>query len=62
MGANVAATYLPIILRPDPARVVLRPFIPADDPPGADVLYPEIPSRAQRLGEGMPRIDRDTLR
>ncbi len=46
MGADVAITHLPIVLRPDPARVVLRPFIPADDPP-----RPNIPSRAQRLAE-----------
>ncbi|WP_420382195.1 glycoside hydrolase family 130 protein [Novosphingobium sp.] len=46
MAPDVAVTHLPIILRADPARVVLRPFIPADDPPSTDK-----PNRAQRLTE-----------
>ena len=38
-------TYLPIILRPDPARVVIRPFVPADDP------APRERPRAQRIAD-----------
>ncbi|MEP7350772.1 MAG: glycoside hydrolase family 130 protein [Sphingorhabdus sp.] len=38
-------TYLPIILRPDPARVVIRPFVPADDP------TPRDRPRAQRIAD-----------
>ncbi len=32
MPSAIAITHLPIVLRADPARVVLRPFTPADDP------------------------------
>lgn len=38
-------TYLPIILRPDPSRVVIRPFVPADDP------APRDRPRAQRIAD-----------
>ncbi len=37
--------HLPIILRPDPARVVIRPFVPADDP------APRDRPRAQRIAD-----------
>lgn len=52
MGTDVAITHLPIVLRPDPARVVLRPFIPGDNPPRDNV-----PSRAQRLTERVMALD-----
>ena len=42
---NDIMTYLPIILRPDPARVVIRPFVPADDP------APRERPRAQRIAD-----------
>ena len=29
---SAAVTHLPLTLRPDPSRVVLRPFVPADNP------------------------------
>jgi len=32
MAPDIAITHLPILLRADPTRVVLRPFTPADDP------------------------------
>jgi len=32
-AAAIDLNHLPILLRADPARVVLRPFTPADDPP-----------------------------
>ena len=38
-------THLPMILRPDPARVVIRPFVPADDP------APRDRPRAQRIAD-----------
>ena len=37
--------HIPIILRPDPARVVIRPFVPADDP------APRDRPRAQRIAD-----------
>ena len=43
---HVPITHMPILLRPDPARVVLRPFTPADD----DTPNPtHAPTRAQAL-------------
>ena len=43
--------YLPIILRPDPARVVIRPFVPADDP------APQDRPRAQRIADRVLALD-----
>lgn len=37
--------HIPIVLRPDPARVVIRPFVPADDP------APRDRPRAQRIAD-----------
>lgn len=47
-------THLPLLLRPEPARVILRPFIPADDrsPSGA-----AIGSRAARIAERILSLD-----
>lgn len=52
---DIAITHLPIVLRADPARVVLRPFTPADEPG-------PVPSRAQCLADrvmalGTPELD-----
>ena len=44
-------TYLPIILRTDPARVVIRPFVPADDP------APQDRPRAQRIADRVLALD-----
>jgi predicted GH43/DUF377 family glycosyl hydrolase len=41
-------THLPIVLRPDPARVVIRPFIPAETP--SDDAANDRP-RAQRIAD-----------
>ncbi len=41
-------THLPIMLRPDPTRVVIRPFMPADDQ--APYAQPDH-SRAQRIAD-----------
>ena len=56
MAPDVAVTHLPILLRADPARVVLRPFIPADDPP-----RPGIRTRAQSLADRVTDLDRREL-
>ena len=48
-------TYLPLILRPDPARVVIRPFIPADDP------APRDRPRAQRIADRVRALTRAEL-
>jgi len=47
-------THLPIELRADPSRVVIRPFVPADDP----VLLPLRPRpRAQRIVDRVLALD-----
>ena len=50
MVPDIAITHLPIVLRADPARVVLRPFTPADD------RTPSI-SRAQCLANRVLALD-----
>jgi predicted GH43/DUF377 family glycosyl hydrolase len=41
-------THLPILLRPDPARVVVKPYVPAEAPPG--YVTKDSP-RAQRVAD-----------
>ncbi len=41
-------TDLPVFLRPDPARVVIKPFVPAEDPPG---YVTQDRPRAQRIAD-----------
>jgi predicted GH43/DUF377 family glycosyl hydrolase len=41
-------TYLPVLLRPDPSRVVIRPFIPAETPMGNSA---KARPRAQRIAD-----------
>ena len=41
-------THIPILLRPDPSRVVIKPFVPAEDPPG--YVTKDRP-RAQRIAD-----------
>ena len=48
-------TYVPTILRPDPARVVIRPFVPADDPAVRDR------PRAQRIADRVLNLDKAQL-
>ena len=50
--------YLPIILRSDPARVVIRPFIPADDP---SEHAPRDRPRAQRIADRVLALDDNVL-
>jgi predicted GH43/DUF377 family glycosyl hydrolase len=52
-------TRSPILLRPDPARVVIRPFSPAaDDPTFATVGYP----RAQRIADRVLALKPDEVK
>ncbi len=41
-------THLPILLRPDPSRVVIKPFVPAEDTPG---YATKDRPRAQRIAD-----------
>lgn len=50
MSDNPLITELPLLLRPEPSRVVIRPFIPADDPTIAD------PARRSRIARVMGRV------
>lgn len=56
MSSADIVSYLPIILRPDPARVVIRPFVPADDP------APRERPRAQRIADRVQALDKAALR
>ncbi len=47
--------HIPIILRPDPARVVIRPFVPADDP------APRDRPRAQRIADRVRALTKPEL-
>ncbi|MEO6715883.1 MAG: glycoside hydrolase family 130 protein [Novosphingobium sp.] len=47
-------THLSILLRPDPARVVIRPFVPAEAPPG--YVTTDSP-RAQRVADRVLALD-----
>lgn len=47
--------HLPIVLRPDPSRVAIRPFVPADDP------APRERPRAQRIADLVLALDQDAL-
>jgi predicted GH43/DUF377 family glycosyl hydrolase len=47
-------THLPVMLRPDPSRVVIRPFMPGDDPPE---FASATCSRAQRIANRVLGLD-----
>ena len=47
-------THHPITLRADPSRVVIRPFVPADDPPA---LVAKCRPRAQRIADRVLALD-----
>ena len=47
-------THHPITLRADPSRVVIRPFVPADDPPA---LIAKRSPRAQRIADRVLALD-----
>jgi predicted GH43/DUF377 family glycosyl hydrolase len=52
---EIGIDHLPIVLRPDPARVAIRPFVPADDP------APRERPRAQRIADLVLALDQDAL-
>jgi predicted GH43/DUF377 family glycosyl hydrolase len=52
-------THLPVLLRPDPSRVVIRPFVPAENA-GDDALK-EAP-RAQRIADRILALDAAELK
>jgi predicted GH43/DUF377 family glycosyl hydrolase len=51
-------THLPIVLRPDPARVVIKPYVPAEAPP--DYVSKDSP-RAQRVADRILALDEASL-
>ena len=51
-------THLPIVLRPDPARVVIKPYVPAEAPPG---YAPKDSPRAQRVADRVMGMDEACL-
>lgn len=59
MASSVPVVHLPIQLRADPLRVVIRPFVPADEPlpPGSAE-----PSRAQCLADRVLALSQTDLR
>ena len=59
MSHDDLMTHLPILLRADPSRVVIRPFVPADDP----AAFPSRPRpRAQRIVDRVLTLDDAGLR
>jgi predicted GH43/DUF377 family glycosyl hydrolase len=50
--------HLPILLRPDPARVVIKPYVPAEAPPG--YVTKDSP-RAQRVADRVLDLDEVSL-
>lgn len=57
MTAGQLVTHLPLTLRPDPSRVVIRPFMPADDPPSFTSANC---SRVQRIANRVLSLDEAT--
>jgi predicted GH43/DUF377 family glycosyl hydrolase len=53
MAPDIAITHLPILLRADPTRVVLRPFTPADAPdPAGETRAQALANRVLALSPG----------
>ena len=59
MPNNDFITHHPITLRADPSRVVIRPFVPADDPPA---LVAKGRPRAQRIADRVLALDDAALK
>lgn len=51
-------THLPLELRPNPSRVVIRPFVPADD---QEPFICPSQSRAQRIAERVLGLEKDAV-
>lgn len=58
MSDRDIVTHLPILLRPDPARVVVKPYVPAEAPPG--YVTKDNP-RAQRVANRILALDEESL-
>ncbi len=58
MSEPDGVTHLPILLRPDPSRVVIKPYVPAEAPPG--YLTKDSP-RAQRIADRIFALDEASL-
>lgn len=56
--ADDIMTHLPTLLRPDPSRVVIKPFVPAEDPPG--YVTRDRP-RAQRIADRVLALNETDL-
>ena len=52
--ADDIVAHLPLVLKPDPARVVIRPFMPAED---EDAFATAGCSRAQRVADRVLALD-----
>lgn len=58
MPSPAYVTRLSVQLRPDPARVVIRPYVPADDPPE---FAAQPHSRAQRIADRVLALESEAL-
>ena len=59
MSQNDLMTHLPIALRADPSRVVIRPFVPAENPSS---LTPPPRPRSQRIADRVLAMDQSSIR
>lgn len=59
MSHDDLISHLPILLRADPSRVVIRPFVPAETP---GLLAPGRRLRAQRIADRVLALDAASLR
>lgn len=57
MADDDLLTHLPILLQPDPRRVVIRPFEPAEDDPDSS-----LPSRSQRIADRVLGLNPEELK
>lgn len=58
MAERDIVTHLPILLRPDPSRVVIKPYVPAEAPPG--YITKDSP-RAQRVADRVLAMNEASL-
>lgn len=58
MSRAAFVTRLPVVLRPNPSRVVVRPFIPSVEPRALNALDP---SRSQRIVDGVLALEPEAL-
>lgn len=58
MSHSAFVTRLPILLRPDPTRTVIRPYMPTTD---GDKYTPSAPPRAQRIADRVLALSEEAL-